>query len=250
MLANRSGDPGRPGTSTAARIGAGALAAVVLFGVGVAAGRATAPSGPATAAPAPDPGSSEAAVEATGPGPSRSVDGVPVGYQRSEQGAVAAAANYAVVLDSPAILDEERLATVLEQVAAADARPDLASRFGRVAALLEERLNLDESAISDTGFVMRSVPAGYRVLDYSDDAATVAIWGTSIFVAAGRQAVAPAWGTTELTLRWEGDDWRVAALDTSEGPAPPLPGNAENAGLVGSQINRFQPFWQRPAAEE
>lgn len=227
-----------------------ALAAVVLFGAGVAAGRATAPSGPATAAPAPNPGSSEATTEATGPGPSRSVEGVPVGYQRTEQGAVAAAANYAVVLDSPAILDEERLASVLEQVAAADARPDLASRFGRVTALLEERLNLDESAITDAGFVMRSVPAGYRLLDYSDDAATVAVWGTSVFVAAGRQAVAPAWGTTELTLRWEDGDWRVAALDTSEGPAPPLPGNAENAALVGSQINRFQPFWHQPADEE
>ncbi|MBW3578888.1 MAG: hypothetical protein KY462_14335 [Actinobacteria bacterium] len=232
----------------AVRVGAVIVAAVVLFGVGAAIGRATAPSGPVSAAPTQDAGMREPPASSD-PGPSTTVGGVPVGYERSREGAVAAAANYAVVLDSPAVLDSERLASVLQRVAEEDARADLTERFTRIAALLEERLSLDATTRSDAGFVMRSVPAGYRILDYSDDEATVAIWGTSVFVAAGRQAVAPAWGTTELSLRWEDGDWRVLSIDTEEGPTPPLPGNAENAALVGAQINRFEPFWHRPATE-
>ncbi len=233
--------------SRAVRLGAVLVAAVVLFGVGAAIGRVTGDPG-GSPAPADGPTAADRTVQVH-PGPSEVIDGVPVGYPHSRDGAIAAAANYAVILDSPVVLDSARAGPALNQMATSDAKDELGDRFELAAGLLRERLNLDTNRLETSGVVMRTVPLGYRVLDYRRNAATVAVWGTSVFVAAGSQAVGPGWGTTEVTLRWEGGDWRVSALANSDGPIPPAAGS-DAAAMVAAQIQRFTPLWQIPPAEE
>ncbi|MBY5161474.1 hypothetical protein [Salsipaludibacter albus] len=232
--------------SRAVRLGTGLVALVVAVAVGVAIGRVTGdPGGP----PAPADGPTLTRTAPSGPGPTRTVDGVPVGYTRTRAGAIAAAANYAVVLDSPAVLDAARVGPALDQIATDVARADLREQFARAAALIEERLNLDTDQLESSDIAMRSAPLGYRVVEHTPDTATIAVWGTSVFAAAGRQAVGPAWGTTEVGLHWEAGDWRVASLETTSGPVPPEAGS-EMGGVVASQINRFEPFWQIPPVKE
>lgn len=221
------------------------LAGVGLLVVGVLLGRMTAPT-TTPAAPAPDDGQ---ATAASGPGPSRVENGVPVGYAHSRAGAVAAAANLAVTLDGPDVLDPQRRARVLDVVAATDAQLELTRRFEDVASLLAERLSLDTQELAGSDVVMRTVPAGYRVAEYSSDSATVAVWGQSIFLAPGRQAVPSGWGTSTLTLTWQEGDWRVVDIETRDGPTPPVLGANVQVTEVASRVDGFEPFRMVPAEE-
>jgi hypothetical protein len=234
------------------RLGAGGLPsmlttvllAVVLFLGGLLVGRAitrTPAAGPPAAAPATTavtPASGEVATPGTKAtpqaqagaaatsrvGPQRVVDGVPVGYQRSEQGAVAAAANYAKVLSSELILDKaSRRAAV-----AALAAPETVARQQRAldlaVAQLAKGLGTSGASPADGTVLLRAVPVGWRLEEYSGNRATVAIWVTSVLGSlngpSGGVPVQEGWGTTTVQLRWARGDWKQLQSTNVPGPTP------------------------------
>lgn len=166
---------------------------------------------------------------------------MPVGYARTEQGAVAAAAQYVTAFDGVRGVIEEERAAVLDVIAADDARERLAEAMRPGSDMVVETYGLTPEVVRDPGFVARTVPAGYELVDYSDDQAVVRVWGTAMFFAEGREALSGSWSTDRLTLRWERGDWRLVSRDSAQGPAPPdtptpaLPG-------AGERINAFEKF--------
>ncbi|MFL5795162.1 MAG: hypothetical protein ACJ77H_14360, partial [Actinomycetota bacterium] len=175
------------------------LGAIVLFLGGLVVGRATmtgnprattaattppaaTPAPPATAA-APD---GTAAASGTGAvtnravGPRRQLDGVGVGYARSQEGAVAAAANFTRVLSSDLILDTGQRRAAIDVLAAPEARGRLQKTFDQAVASLRQGLGMTGPAAKDAQVLLRATPVGWRVEDYGAGSAKVAIWVTSV----------------------------------------------------------------------
>lgn len=216
---------------------------LVALALGAMLGRATAPTPPDD----PDGGPDQPA-ETDSPGPARVEDGVPVGYARSEQGAVAAAAQYTALLDGKRALVAEDLDAAFDQIAAAAARDQLARSVGQGAELMIEGLGLTGEDVARDDVVIRPIPAGYRVTAYSDDEATVEVWGTAVVFAEGRQALSDVWSTVTLLLRWERGDWRLVSTQSQEGPTPPsTPTPADPT--IGERINAFDPFVTVPTPQ-
>jgi hypothetical protein len=234
------------------RLGAGGLPsmlttvllAVVLFLGGLLVGRAitrTTAAGPPAAAPATTavtpasggvatpgtaatPQAQAGAAAASRVGPQRVVDGVPVGYQHSEQGAVAAAANYAKVLSSELILDR----TSRRAAVAALAAPETLARQQRAldlaVAQLAKGLGTSGASPADGTVLLRAVPVGWRLEEYTGNRATVAIWVTSVLGSlngpSGGVPVQEGWGTTTVQLRWARGDWKQLQSTNVPGPTP------------------------------
>jgi len=219
------------------------LLALVLFLGGLLVGRVT--TGGGTAAPPVDtPATSAAAatdetaprVAATTPraqagpaaasrvGPREVVSGVPVGYQHSEQGAVAAAANYTTVLSSTLILDPPRRRAAIEALAAPETLGRQQRAFDQAVASLSKGLGVTDGSALDGTVLLRAVPVGWRLKEYTGDRATVAIWVTSVLGALGTPPdgvpVREAWGTTTVKLRWVDGDWKQLQTTTTDGPVP------------------------------
>jgi hypothetical protein len=240
----RLGAGGLPGMLTMT------LLALVLFLGGLLVGRATreTAAGPPAAAPAtsaatatpgattPDATTPDAAATsqaqaggatgatAEGVGPRRVEHGVPVGYQHSEQGAVAAAANYAKVLSSTLILDQASRRQAIDTIAAPEARGRLQRAFDQDVALLAKGLGVTAGSADAGTVLLRAVPVGWRVEKYSRDRATVAIWITSVGGSLGDpprgMPVREVWGTTTVELRWVDGDWKQLDTSTADGPVP------------------------------
>jgi hypothetical protein len=233
----RFGATGLPGMLTLV------LAAMVLFLGGLVVGRATmtgaeggtvapqttaaAPAADAGTAPAvtSDAATPEAGAAATSRvGPRRFEHGVGVGYARSRDGAVAAAANYSTVLSSTLILDDARRRAAIDTLAAPEARRRLQRAFDQAVASIRAGLGMTGPAGDTTQVLLRATPVGWRVEEYGGGTAKVAIWvtsvGGSLGGARGAVPVREAWGTTTVHLRWVEGDWKQLASSTRDGPVP------------------------------
>lgn len=201
---------GRRGT-TAALAAAALIALVAVFFIG----RATAGGGQATSPTAP--GTTGAAE----PGPTRTANGVPVGYAHTRDGVVAAAANYGVALAGPLFLDDAKRAAAIRQIGtAAYVRRTLPAAAAAARQLRSSPIGqgLRQSAAT----LYEGAPLAYRVVSYSPAQARVEIWSLALL---GNDAgVQPqvSYGTTTTTLRWQDSDWKFDSSTTSVGPTPAL----------------------------
>jgi hypothetical protein len=246
------------------------LLAIVLFLGGLVVGRATmtgdqpgaAPAttaaavAPATPVPttAASPGTAAAApaeaAPATGVGPRRVTNGVGVGYAHTQQGAVAAAANYTRALSSALILDTARRRAAIDTLAAPEARARLQKSFDQAVASIRAGLGVSGSAGDGAQVLLRATPVGWLVEQYGQGSARVAIWVTSVGGSVGGSGSAPVregWGTTTVSLRWVGGDWKQVASATTDGPVPiadVAPPTA--AGELVSKANEFKEFTYAP----
>jgi hypothetical protein len=108
-------------------------------------------------------------------GPRTVVHGVLVGYQHSQQGAVAATANYAMVLSSTLILDRAKRWAAIETLAAPETLGRQQRAFDQAAASLGKGLGVTGGSAQDGTVLLRAVPVGWRLEEYTGDRATVAI---------------------------------------------------------------------------
>ena len=246
------------------------LLAIVLFLGGVVIGRATmtrdpaAPAAPATtaaapAAPAPTaaatPQSTAApraqAAATGGVGPSRVEHGVGLGYAHSQEGAVAAAANFTRVLSSALILDTAQRRAAIDTLAAPEARARLQKTFDQAVASIRAGLGMTGAAGDRAQVLLRATPVGWRIEHYDKGTARVAIWVTSVGGSLGGDSgtvpIREGWGTTKVSLRWVGGDWKQVASTTTDGPVPiadVAPPTA--AGELVTKANEFKEFTYAP----
>ena len=226
--------PGRrlPGQRPRLAPAIGALVALlVVFALGAAFGRSTAgvparrDTTGATTAPqarsagAQSPGAQPQVPAIPGAGPTRTIDGVPVGYTRSKAGAVAAATNYTAVLSSPVVFDEGRRKRAIAVLADPAAAAGLQASTAKSASLLATALRLPAGS-GGAGALLRAIPVAYKVDRYDENAATVSIWQTSLGGSTNGAPIQQSWGITTVDLRWVGGDWKQRKAVTTLGPVP------------------------------
>jgi len=163
-------------------------------------------------------GDSASAPAATdGSGPSVLREGVPVGFGRTEEGAVAAAASF--VCTGQALLDMDPLSAeeAVRELSAEASADELARRH------LTQLEGAREVLASGTGpIVFRQAALAWRVEAYDEDRARVAVWNVGVL---SREGVAPpqaGWSTSVVDLVWEQGDWRVWGESITPGPTPIL----------------------------
>jgi hypothetical protein len=206
---------------------------------------------PTTAAATPGTAAPSQAATSSEVGPRAWRNEVGVGYARTQQGAVAAAANYTRVLSSDLILDNGRRKAAINTLAAPEARGRLQKTFDQAVASLRQGLGVTGAAGDGAQVLLRATPVGWRVDDYSSSAATVAIWVTSVGGSLGGSGgsvpVTEGWGTTTVRLRWAGGDWKQVESTTTDGPVPIADVAPPTAApeLIG-KANEFKEFTYAP----
>ncbi len=148
----------------------------------------------------------------SGPGPVAETNGVPTGYARTEEGAVAAATNFNLLSARDELLTEGSLAQAMRTLAAPDWADD-AERQG------DNGYEYVIETYGDDADVSAAV-LGYQVADFNDNRASIRLWVVTTLSGSGRPNAETTWGIVTTDLAWVEDDWRVANIESSPGPAP------------------------------
>ena len=219
------------------------LAAIALLAAGIAIGNRIA---------SPDQGGSAALTTVTTAPPANGrVDtpdssppssSPPVASARTREGAVAAAASSVTAFDGNVLLEPDLLRAVVTRIASASSRAALLSAFEQASAQTRAKLGAD--TFPAPVIVLRSVPVGYRVEQFSSDEATIAVWYVGIVGSGASVQPQQSWRTQVVTLVWEDGTWKVSSFASSPGPTPPLSSAevAEPAGELFAAIPRFEEF--------
>jgi hypothetical protein len=208
-------------------------------------------SQPGLVGPAADAGDATAVVvdsAGIGAAPARWEAGVPVGWARTEQAAIGAAAGYARVLSA------------LWFLADADRRHQAVAAMGAPGAVLELQAEQDQVAAGiargpfGAGLTRRGVRSvlrtnllGYRVDRYTPTAAEVALWAVVLYGNDGGLVPQALYATSTLRLRWAGD-WKLVGAVTVPGPVP-VHGQATPSGVreLIQAVEHFKEFNYAPA---
>lgn len=198
----------------------GFILAAVAVGVaigGVLAGGSSGSSGASAAEPiGPDVG--DIRVGATPAGPHDKLEGVGVGFNRSEEGAVAAATNLILTLEQAGNTDRGNAVRAYEILAAEGSKQFLADEMAGAWDALHGTIVANGPV--NSSLFLRTVPVGHQLTRYSEDRATVEIWTLTIVAAAGMREPLATWETATVEVVWESDDWKVWSALSAEGPSP------------------------------
>ncbi|MGW6454751.1 hypothetical protein ACWF94_02285 [Streptomyces sp. NPDC055078] len=165
------------------------------------------------------------------------VDGVPVGYARSEAGAVRAAVNYQIARSSAQYFtDPSTRRKILAAMAATESR-DRLMRNDDVG-MKQVLLALGVTTDNQDELVARAAAMGTKTISYSDQVATVSVWMTGLVGVIDKSAplpVAASWTTYTLTLQWQNSDWKLTAVSSVDGPTP-----LDDGGNEPSSVEEFR----------
>jgi len=216
-------------------------------------GAATPQAGAGTSAPATAvPRAAEAGGEQVWSGRTRG-GLVPVGWARSEAGAIGAATNYTAVLSSEVLFDAAKRRLAVEAIAAPEARARLQRELDATAQTVVAALSRGAgakagAALDPDKVIFQTIPVRYRVELYDGARARVAIWTTGV---GGYQdsslPVQEAWGVTTVELEWIDKDWKETSATVQDGPvpvaddAPPTP-----TGILVGEAQRFKEYHYAP----
>lgn len=160
----------------------------------------------------PDKAPSDTPPAVVGPGPTSEENGVPVGYARTREGAVAAATNFALLSANDEVWTPQLFQLAMKTLATEEWREEAIDEATAGYEYVVERFGA-EADIS--GAAIR-----YELLDFSSEAAVVKLWTVSVISGPEQSSVEEAWGTSLVRLVWANGDWRVDGTDNSSGPAP------------------------------
>ena len=243
-----------------ARLIAGVAVGVALLAGAFALGRASAPptvatttpeASPADGAPAApgrapaedaDPGSAQPAP-ASGPVGVR--NDVPVGYARSEDGAVAAATGYLSAIGDKRAFNRSWRETAYRTMADPATVDDLLASVAASYERIDGDLGLGDAAAYDGSILAVTVPVGYRVDDYTEDRASITVWAAGwVTRLSGPQLPLRAQSST-MELTWVESDWKLTAVTGIE-PLDPPGVAAPVTDEAFSQMRGFNAYEYRP----
>ena len=168
-------------------------------------------------------------------GPTTEENGVPIGYARTEEGAVAAATNFNLLAGKDELLDRDSMVTAMETIAAPDWKDEATRQAtsGYDYVVDTYGSNADVSAA-----VVR-----YQVVDYTNNQASVRLWTVSLASGSKRSQVEEVWAVVTIDLIWTDNDWRVNGIESSVGPAPvdlPSDQSGESATTLMEEFDEFR----------
>ncbi|WP_424889818.1 hypothetical protein [Streptomyces sp. XH2] len=175
--------------------------------------------------------------------------GIASGFARTQQGAESAAANFAVALGGDGMFEKASRHAIVDAIHTPDTARDLQGKLDQAysAGFFKNLgLNDDGSAPKGQTFVSRTVPVGTKTTAFNETEATVEVWCTGLMGLAGEgstKPVAQTWFTIIQKLRWTNDDWKLAASDQKQGPAP-VGGDirASSADEITNAVNGYGGF--------
>ena len=138
--------------------------------------------------------------------------------ERTEAGAVKAATEFARLVSAPSGDGSYRQA--VEELAFSEWRERADELATNTLEFLEDRYG--------TGGWWSFIPARYRVVEFSESAATVELWGVTIATGPKIQGVEETWITGSLDLSWTSNGWRISGEDSVAGPTPELLTSEDN----------------------
>lgn len=147
------------------------------------------------------------------PEPQRSINGVPVGYSRTAEGAIEAATNFTRVMAS-ALENPDDYRTVLLTMAA----PSWVSEAEQIA---DNGLRFFKERYGPGGTSTFS-PLRYRVESYSKERATIKLWGVTVATGPKIDGIEESWLTGTVEVSWVSGDWRITDQSSEPGPTPEL----------------------------
>jgi hypothetical protein len=165
----------------------------------------------------------------TGPGPSGTRDGVPVGFARTSAGARAAAVSY--VVTGQALLDMGAfdVGVAVRRMAADGSADAQVEDETRQLAALRDKL------AAGTGPIRYwQAPLATRVKAFTRLRARVDVWSVGVLSRTNAAPPQSGWTTSTFDLVWEHDDWKVWAETITDGPTPEL-----NAGAIPADDEQF-----------
>ncbi len=185
-------------------------------------GRVTVPgAAPPTVLQQAAPEAPQAAPVDPGPGPYRVVNEVPVGYARSEAGAVAAATEYVSAIGDKRAFNQEwrerAYRTIADPAVADELLESVAPSYERV----DGELGLGDAAAYDGSVLAVTVPVGYRVDAYDEDRATITVWAAGWLTRLTGSQLPLRAQTSTMELAWLDGDWKLTGVTGIEPLDPP-----------------------------
>jgi hypothetical protein len=175
--------------------------------------------------------------KAAGPGPTKVVGGVPVGYERSRAGAVQAALNYSEALAKSVELSTDERRGVVRAIARRDRADEIFGELRAAYRLLDETFAFGSGttdAIASYGVL------GYEVKAFDSTTAEIALWEVSVFGLGKASKAEAGWSTTTVKLRWIDADWKLDELPLGEdGPTPALRGAPSDPAELVASVGKF-----------
>lgn len=178
----------------------------------------------------------EKTEESTGPGPTKTVAGVPVGYKQSRAGAVAAAAAYTRALNETTSSPPEDRRAVLNEISSTAAKNEIQARADEAYTIV------DKAAPKDGTLFVHSGTLAFRIDSYDGSQANIVLWSVDVIGSATTDAQS-GWGTKTVLLRWDRNDWKLAAFPGAmEGPTPTTQGQPTGLDGFVSAIKGLEPL--------
>jgi hypothetical protein len=173
--------------------------------------------------------------KASGPGPTKVVNSVPVGYERSRDGAVQAALNYSKALAGSLDLSTDQRRGLVRAMARSDRADEIFGELRGAYRLLDEAFQSPTSdAIASYGVL------GHEVRTFDRSHAEIALWEVSVFGSAKAAKADAGWSTTTVKLRWVAGDWKLDELPLgADGPTPALRGTPSDPAALVAFVSNF-----------
>jgi hypothetical protein len=204
-----------------------AVALVTLF-LGFAVGGFIAKRQAPKAAPAPTVASAPTAPAAISAGPSRFDGFTPVGFQRSEAGAVAAASAYTAMVTELIRRPETEVRAAARRIAVPEAADAVEGALIQPISGIRNALALAAEQNPNGRALLRTIPIGTKLVAYTEQRAQVDVWAMGLTglemapgtAAAGDQTPQAGFTLTSYTLVWERGDWHIADYRYVDGVGP------------------------------
>jgi hypothetical protein len=148
---------------------------------------------------------------------------VPVGYRPVESGAVDAATNYLVALNSPLVLHPDQVRATEAVMAAPEYRDQLIAAGDANLRALDSSFGLGANAGLGIQVVVRYVPIAFHLDSYDGQHAAVSVWAVWVLAEAGILPPQQHWLTSTMLLEWTAGDWKVTGVGSRPGPVPAPP---------------------------
>lgn len=171
-------------------------------------------------------------------GPTTTLDGIPAGYTRDEAGAQTAAVNF-IQANGQAYAGRIDGARLREVAVSSTPTPALTEVID---------ISSDRQETGRTGSYS-DVPLIVTVRNFTQDAATVSVWGmgvgqTPVAENSDKLGILTVYSTSTVTVAWENDDWKARDWSYETGPDPATAQfPADGTALAEQGANGFYTFY-------
>lgn len=229
-----------------------AVVGIALLAGGFLLGRLTVPGAvtrivaPAAAEPA-DPADPAAPVAPVDPGagPYEVRNEVPVGYARTEAGAVAAATGYLEAIGDKRAFSPEWRERAYRTIADPEVVDELLASVEQSYQRVDGELGLGDAAAYDGSVLAVTVPVGYRVDSFDRDRATVTVWAAGWLTRLTGSQLPLRAQTSTMELVWLDEDWKLSEVTGIEPLDPPGIAAPVNAQTL-AEMRGFNAYEYRP----